>query len=256
VLLDEPATAVRSAEVEIETATTRDSTPVLPIQGRLDINNHEAFVIQASYMLDQSPYLIVNMAEATFLDSSALGAFVALANQARAAGGALWLVAMPPQIKNLLKLVRLDSFFEVYPNAEEAEVQRRQSPEPIAPRVANNGWSVVHLPRIFDGNNIEAIFNRCLTGLELNPYMVIDFSETSFMSSAGMVALLKLDRTARAKNGALRIVGCSHDVLRTLKLIRLDGILTVMSDVATATKDPTSPTADRSGLQALPAGQQ
>jgi N-acetylglucosaminyldiphosphoundecaprenol N-acetyl-beta-D-mannosaminyltransferase len=240
----------------VETPTTPDSTPVLPLSGRLDINNQEAFAIHASYMLDQAPYLIINMAEATFLDSSALGALVALANQARAAGGALWLVSMPPQIKNLLRLVRLDSFFEVYPNAEEAEVQRRQSPQPVAPRAANNGWSVVHLPRIFDGNNIEAIFNRCLAGLDLNAYMVVDFSETSFMSSAGMVALLKLDRAARAKNGALRIVGCSHDVLRTLKLIKLDGILTVMADVATATKDPIGPAADLSGLQAMPAGQQ
>jgi N-acetylglucosaminyldiphosphoundecaprenol N-acetyl-beta-D-mannosaminyltransferase len=240
----------------VEAPPTHDSTSVLPLVGRLDINNQEAFAVHASYMLDQSPYLIINMAEATFLDSSALGALVALANQARAAGGALWLVSMPPQIKNLLRLVRLDSFFEVYPNAEEAEFQRRQSPQTVTPRAANNGWSVVHLPRIFDGNNIEAIFNRCLTGLDANAHMVIDFSETSFMSSAGMVALLKLDRAARAKNGALRIVGCSHDVLRTLKLIKLDGILTVMADVATATKDPISPAADLSGLQAMPAGQQ
>jgi N-acetylglucosaminyldiphosphoundecaprenol N-acetyl-beta-D-mannosaminyltransferase len=256
----EPAIAeqpeIPTAPAALETPITHDSTPVLPLQGRLDINNQEAFAIQASYMLDQSPYLIINMAHTTFLDSSALGALVALANQARAAGGALWLVAMPPQIKNLIRLVRLDSFFEVYPNAEEAEFQRRQAPQSVAPRVANNGWSVVHLPRIFDGNNIEAIFSRCLTSLDLNSHMVIDFSETSFMSSAGMVALLKLDRAARAKNGALRIVGCSHDVLRTLKLIRLDGILTVMTDVATATKDPVAPATDLSGLQAMPAGQQ
>ncbi|MEI7768390.1 MAG: WecB/TagA/CpsF family glycosyltransferase [Chloroflexales bacterium] len=258
-----PAELVMVAEPEIpptpavrETPLGHNSTPVLPLQGRLDINNQEAFAIQAHYMLDQSPYLIINMAEATFLDSSALGALVALANHARASGGALWLVAVPPQIKNLFRLVRLDSFFEVYLNAEDAESQRRQTPQPIAPRAANNGWSVVHLPRIFDGNNIEVIFNRCLAGLDMNPHLVIDFSETSFMSSAGMAALLKLDRAARAKNGVMRVVGCSHDVLRTLKLIKLDGILTVMADVAAATKDPIIPAADISGLKAMPAGQQ
>lgn len=245
-----------AALAELESPTTHDSTQVFPIRGRLDINNQEVFAIQASYMLDQSPYLIINMAETTFLDSSALGALVALANRARAAGGALWLVAIPPQIKNLLRLVRLDSFFEVYPNAEEAEIRRRQSPNPTAPRSAHNGWSVVQMPRIFDGTNIEAISNRCLAGLELNPHMVIDFSETSFMSSAGMATLLKLDRTARTRNGALRIAGCSHDVLRTLKLIRLDGILTMMADVATATRDPIAPSADRSDFQAMPSGQQ
>jgi N-acetylglucosaminyldiphosphoundecaprenol N-acetyl-beta-D-mannosaminyltransferase len=231
------------------------STPIVDIKGRLDINNQEAFVVYANSLLEDLPYLIINMAEATFLDSSALGALVALANQARAANGALWLVAMPPQIKNLFKLVRLDSFFEVYPSAEEAEAQRRQLPQPTAPRVINNGWSVVRLPRIFDGNNIDSIVNRCLTGLDQNSHLVMDFSETSFMSSAGMVALLNLDRTAQTKNGALRIVGCSRDVLRTLKLIKLDGVLTVMADIATATQDPITPSTVNSGLQAM-SGQQ
>jgi N-acetylglucosaminyldiphosphoundecaprenol N-acetyl-beta-D-mannosaminyltransferase len=83
----------------------------------------------------------------------------------------------------------------------------------------------------------------------------MDFSETSFMSSAGMVALLNLDRTAQTKNGALRIVGCSRDVLRTLKLIKLDGVLTVMADIATATQDPITPSTVNSGLQAM-SGQQ
>ena len=231
------------------------STPIVDIKGRLDINNQEAFVVHANSLLDELPYLIINMAEATFLDSSALGALVALANQARAAGGALWLVAMPPQIKNLFKLVRLDSFFEVYSSAEAADAQRRQLPQPTVPRVINNGWSVVRLPRVFDGNNIDSIVSRCLTGLDQNSHLVMDCSETSFMSSAGMVALLNLNRTAQTKNGALRIVGCSRDVLRTLKLIELDGVLTVMTDVATATQDPITPSAAHSDLQAM-SGQQ
>jgi len=248
-----PEPEIPVAATDVEEPTTLDSTPVLVLKGRLDINNQEAFAFQASYMLDQSPYLIIDMAEATFLDSSALGALVALANQARAADGALWLIAMPPQIKNLFKLVRLDSFFEVYPDAESAERQRRQSPQSTTPRATNNGWDVVRLPRIFDGNNIDAIFNRCFSGLDQNAHIVVDFSETSFMSSGGMVTLLKLDRAARTKNGALRVVGCSNDVLRTLKLIKLDGILTVMDDIATATKDPITPTADLTNTHAISA---
>ena len=69
----EPEILVTSST--IEESISLDSTPVLPLKGRLDINNQEAFAIQASYMLDQSPYLIINMAEATFLDSSARKGF-------------------------------------------------------------------------------------------------------------------------------------------------------------------------------------
>ncbi|MBX0328800.1 WecB/TagA/CpsF family glycosyltransferase [Oscillochloris sp. ZM17-4] len=253
----EPLAVEGQAEPHVsDTQQTLNSTPVLYLRGRLDINNHEEFTTQAHIMLDESPYLIINMSDATFLDSSALGTLVALANRARTDGGALWLVEMPPQIKSLLSLVRLESFFEVYPDAEAAEFKRRQAPQPVAPRAADNGWSVVHMPRIFDGNNIGLIVERCLAGIETNPHLVMDFSETSFMSSAGMAALLKLDKAARAKNGALRIASCSHDLIRTLKLIKLDNILTVMQDVATATRDPIATAPDLSGLRIMPAGQQ
>lgn len=242
-------------ETQAEEAAV-DPTPVLHLRGRLDINNHETFDIQANLILNESPYLIINMSESTFLDSSALGTLVALANRARAHNGALWLVAMPPQIKSLLTLVRLENFFEVYPNAEAVEYKRRQDPKPVEPRQTDNGWSVVHMPRMFDGNNIDAIFERCLAGLDTNPHMVMDFSETVFMSSAGMASLLKLDRAARAKHGMLRVVSCSNDVLRTLKLIRLDNILTIMTDVATATRDPITAAPNLSDLRIAPAQQQ
>jgi N-acetylglucosaminyldiphosphoundecaprenol N-acetyl-beta-D-mannosaminyltransferase len=111
------------------------------------------------------------------------------------------------------------------------------------------------MPRMFDGNNISLIVDRCMAGIETNPHLVMDFSETSFMSSAGMAALLKLDKAARAGNGALRIASCSSDLLRTLKLIKLDNILTVMPDVATATREPTSAAPDLAGLRIMPAGQ-
>jgi len=232
------------------------TTPMIFLRGRLDINNQEAFALQANAMLDESPYLIINLSEATFLDSSALGALVALANRARTAGGALWLVAIPPQIKSLLALVRLESFFEVYPDAEAAEYKRRQAPQPVAPRVADNGWSVVRMPRMFDGNNISMISERCLAGIEVNPFLVLDFGETAFMSSAGMASLLKLDRAARAKSGSLRVVGCSNDLLRMLKLIRLDGILTIMADVATATREPGKASPGLADLRMISPGQQ
>ncbi|NTV99966.1 MAG: WecB/TagA/CpsF family glycosyltransferase [Oscillochloris sp.] len=232
------------------------STPMIYLRGRLDINNQDVFATESNIMLDQSPYLIINMSEATFLDSSALGALVALANRARTDGGALWLVAIPPQIKSLLALVRLENFFEVYPDAQAAEFKRRQSPQPIAPRAADNGWSVVHMPRMFDGNNISAICERCLAGIETNPFMVLDFSETAFMSSAGMASLLKLDRAARQRNGVLYIAGCSNDVLRTLKLIKLDNILSIKPDVATVTREPIRPASEFTDLRAMSAGPQ
>ncbi len=235
---------------------THTPTPVMTLQGRLDIDNQDVFADEANRLLDASPYLILNLAEATFLDSSALGVLVALANRAHREGGSLWLVAIPPQIQSLFRLVRLDTFFEVYPDADAVEVKRRQEPQPVMPQPTDNGWSVVRMPRMYDGNNIATITEHCLEGIENNPYQVLDFSETVFMSSAGMASLLKLDRAARAQSGALRIVSCSNDLLRTLKLINLDTILTIMPDVATATRDPVQAAPNLTDLRVMPSGPQ
>nr|WP_044199057.1 WecB/TagA/CpsF family glycosyltransferase [Oscillochloris trichoides] len=244
------------APPDLPAPSVHPPTPMLVLQGRLDIDNQDAFADEANRLLDDSPYLILNLAEATFLDSSALGVLVALANRAHRAGGALWLVAIPPQIQSLFKLVRLDTFFEVYPDADAVEVKRRQVPQPVAPQPTDNGWSVVRMPRMYDGNTIATITEHCLEGLESNPYLVLDFSETVFMSSAGMASLLKLDRAARAKSGALRVVSCSNDLLRTLKLINLDTILTLMADVATATREPVQAAPTLTDLRVIPSGPQ
>ncbi|WP_174842863.1 WecB/TagA/CpsF family glycosyltransferase [Candidatus Oscillochloris fontis] len=231
-------------------------TPMMTLQGRLDIDNQDAFADEANRLLDVSPYLILNLAEATFLDSSALGVLVALANRAHRAGGALWLVAIPPQIQSLFRLVRLDTFFEVYPDADTVEFKRRQEPQPVAPQPTDNGWSIVRMPRMYDGNNIATITDRCLEGIETNPYLVLDFSDTVFMSSAGMASLLRLDRAARSKSGALRVVSCSNDLVRTLKLINIDTILTLMADVATATREPVQSAPNLTDLRVIPSGTQ
>ncbi|MDZ4716923.1 MAG: WecB/TagA/CpsF family glycosyltransferase [Roseiflexaceae bacterium] len=218
-------------------------TPVLHIRGRLDVSNQSSIVSQATNILERSPYLIVSMAETEFLDSSALGALVALANRARAAGGALWIVEVPPQIANLLNLVRLDRFFEIYSDVETAESHRHQAESPVVTQSNMNGWLIIKMPRLVDAGNAPEMLNRCMEQMDAVPLVVLDFSETVFLASAGMAMMIKLDRLTRAAGGALRIADCSHDVLRTLKLMKLDTILGIYPDIAIATTgDILSPT--------------
>ncbi len=112
---ENPATLLPTSEPVIV-----DQTVILNIQGRMDVGNLAAFVEQAEQALDASPRLIVNLSQATFLDSSAMGTLVALTNRARAAGGSLRLVAVPPPIAKTLSLVRLDLFFDIYEDVDAA----------------------------------------------------------------------------------------------------------------------------------------
>lgn len=109
---------------------------ILTLQGRLDRGNQAPFAEKASNMLNNHPDLIINLAQADFLDSSAIGTLVALTKQARDGGGNLWLVAVPPAIRQVLSLLRLDQFFDICQDVESAlQLQRSQRRRPI-PRYA------------------------------------------------------------------------------------------------------------------------
>jgi N-acetylglucosaminyldiphosphoundecaprenol N-acetyl-beta-D-mannosaminyltransferase len=97
-----------------------EKTVILNVQGRLDVSNQAEFLERAEAALSTTSSLVVNLSQATFLDSSAMGTLVALANRARAAGGSLRLAGVPPAIARTLTLLRLDLFFEMYADVEAA----------------------------------------------------------------------------------------------------------------------------------------
>lgn len=232
-----PPPAAPPAVVTSEAADPAAAAPAIPVvslRGRLDVSNYEAFVAQARGRLEDGSSLAIDMAETTFLDSTAMGALVALANHARAGGGALYLVAVPRTVADLFALVRLDRFFEVLPDVAAAE-ERRSSPEVSPePQLAPSGWAVVKAPRIFDTGTVPAVVERCEQRVAELPRLIIDMAETIFLASAGMAALIKLDRLAREHGGELRVANCSPDVLRTLKLVKLDALLRVFPSTAEA----------------------
>lgn len=212
-----------------------ENTAILNVQGRIDLSNRAALVERAEAALAVSPFLIVNLANVQFLDSAALGSLVALANRARDLGGALWLAAVPPQINKILSITRLDRFFEIYSDVETALKQPHVQPEPIVePEADNAGWTVVKIPAKLDATTAPALIEKCSESLEQNPHLVLDFSATVFLASIGMAAMIKLERTAREKGGALRVSGCSTDVARTLHLVKLDTIIPLFQDLPTA----------------------
>ncbi len=95
-------------------------TVILNVQGRLDSSNQHAFADKASQSLSTHPYLIINLAGAEFLDSSAIGTLVALTKQARDDGGNLWLANVPATIVHTLSLLRLEQFFDVCDDIDSA----------------------------------------------------------------------------------------------------------------------------------------
>jgi N-acetylglucosaminyldiphosphoundecaprenol N-acetyl-beta-D-mannosaminyltransferase len=76
--------------------------------------------------------------------------------------------------------------------------------------------------------------------LTVNARLILDFSETVFLSSVGLAAMVKLDRLSKEHGGELRVVGCSGDVLRSIRLVKLDNVIHLFHDLQAATAPATS----------------
>jgi N-acetylglucosaminyldiphosphoundecaprenol N-acetyl-beta-D-mannosaminyltransferase len=214
---------------------------ILRIEGRLDTGNRDAFMTRAEEAFEElqrmgnPPRLVIDLERATFLDSSAIGALVGLSKRAHDAGGELVLAAVPQPIGRVLTLTRLDRFFPTYPNVEAALGYLSAAAEPAAPgRQTRSGWEILATPRRFDAESSPAVTEAGLGRLALNPRLILDMSGTVFLASAGLAAMLTLDRRAKELGGALRIAGCSADARRVIELARLDAILSVYRDVEAA----------------------
>ncbi|WP_298819642.1 WecB/TagA/CpsF family glycosyltransferase [Chloroflexus sp.] len=217
--------------------------PVLTVEPRLEVANLEPFTVRANQLLEAHPFLILDLSATRFLDSSALGALVALAKRARTKGGDLFLLNVQEPVRQILDLLKLNRFFEQFSDlAAIAEwMERQQQPAPIQPAPTLSGWTIIPAPRVFDATTAPALLEQTGAALARGEQVVIDCSQTTFMASAGMAALVKLDRLAREQGSALRLAGCAHDVLRTLQLVRLDQVLAIFPDVSVATATPTKP---------------
>ncbi|GAB4214572.1 MAG: WecB/TagA/CpsF family glycosyltransferase [Roseiflexaceae bacterium] len=227
--------APRPTPADAPQLVAAEHAALIRVSGRLDASNQAALVAQAERALALDPTLVIDLSGATFLDSSALGALVALANRAREQGGALRLACVPPRIAQTLALVRLERFFEIYPDVERAlGTQRPPAPEPPAPPLPEDGWAVQRMPRLLDAATVPVVLERCTADLARNPRLVLDFSETVFLSSAGMAAIARLTDQSRQQGGELRVAGCSPDLLRGLRLVKLDAVVPLYHDVHAA----------------------
>lgn len=212
-------------------------TAVIAVKERLTLENQTDFLEKGQELLAETPYLVVNLAQTTFVDSSGMGALVGLAKQARDAGGKLWLAAVPETVQQTLALMRLDRFFEVVDDVEAGftahQLRETESETPPAP-LAQGKWRIVKMPRRLDAATVPGVTEKCLALLESNEFMVLDCTKLVFLTSAGLAMLAQLHRVAGEKGGVLRVAGCSEDVLRVIQMTRFDRFLALFDDVTSA----------------------
>lgn len=218
-----------------------DQTAVIRVKGRLDRATQDVFVQQAEQALEATPWIVVSLAQADFLDSSALGTLVTLANRARALGGGLSLADVPPAVLQVLKLVKLERFFDIHSTAEAALQAPKTSDVVTDVAQPRADWHVITAPRALDAATATSFLDAARQKIEQYTRVVVDLSNTNFIASAGLAALIQMNKLAQDRGGSLHIAGANGDTLRTMQLVKLDLILSLFPTVAAATSAPARP---------------
>jgi len=86
----------------------------------LDASTTDALRAALAELGDQFDRIVVDFGNVSFLDSSALGAFVALLRRLTQRGGSLRIAALRPSVKMIFEVTRLDRVFASAATVDEA----------------------------------------------------------------------------------------------------------------------------------------
>ena len=110
-------------DIEQRTHTTQDGTTaiVLAPSGRLDITTAWQFRLKLQECISKlSRYVVVNLGEVNFIDSSGLTSLVAGMRDADKVKGSFRLCNINPDAKLVFEVTMMDSVFEIFETESEA----------------------------------------------------------------------------------------------------------------------------------------
>lgn len=96
---------------------------------KIDFVNAPEFQRALDAKRAETPWLVLNLEEVRFIDSSGLGRIVAALRACRAQGGEMVIASVQPTVKTLFDLVHLTDIVEIYADQDEALSFLAQSAE-------------------------------------------------------------------------------------------------------------------------------
>lgn len=103
------------------TTHTHDDVAVIEISGRFDAQTAPPVAEWLEHIAATTPgRVVVNLADTSFLDSSALAVLVRAVKRCRMRGGDVRLCGVQPSVRLIFELTRLDQAFDMFAEEEEA----------------------------------------------------------------------------------------------------------------------------------------
>ena len=100
--------------------------------------------------------------------------------------------------------------------------------------------NVVKLTGDLDGSNAASVQAQIMPLAVANVKMILDMSEVSYMSSAGLRMLLVMYRTINSKSGKVVLVGLSEDIQDTMSMTGFLGFFTYLETLDEGLKNLSS----------------
>ena len=91
-------------------------------------------------------------------------------------------------------------------------------------------WNFIFSPVRLDANSAPDLVESGCSNLRMNPNLLVDFSNTVSISSAGLAAVSKLDAEAKERQGELRLVNFSDDVHRVIHIANYENKLNLAKE--------------------------
>jgi anti-sigma B factor antagonist len=118
--LDRGPNKEKCMQLRLSTRTV-DGVLVVDGSGRIVFGEESASLRDAvKKLLSESPKVVLNLRDVTYIDSGGLGTLVSLYTTAKNAGGALKLASLTQRVDDLLQVTKLVTIFEVFENEQAA----------------------------------------------------------------------------------------------------------------------------------------
>ena len=172
--------------------------------------------------------VVLDLGSTQFADSTGIGLLTRLRRQARESGREFRLAAVGSRIGDSLRLMQLESFFQVFGSVEEAtasieEQRRQQAPVAVAPETAEVQWQGDITAVTAD--SVASVALPLIEAKAAGSRLAVDLSGVAFVDSTGVGMMLKLKKAAKRRGVDLVYEKAAPAVLNVLKLTKLDEFL-------------------------------
>jgi anti-sigma B factor antagonist len=107
--------------VKTEPSTDEKSSPVIPLEGEIDLHVSPRIAATVnSTLANKPPKLVIDLTKVSYIDSSGLAVLIEAMQNVERYGGKFALVGLQEEVRPIFEIARLDQVFRIFPDVAAA----------------------------------------------------------------------------------------------------------------------------------------